>query len=136
MPKIDHHPSGARIRFYEQPHEYKLDDGRRLISATTDIKRSFPAFDSLTNSARYALKHGLNQQDVLDAWEDKRVTAANFGTEWFRKNRISTRDFEFDTIYVNGGNNLPNLRQDDESWKIRLIEAAFMQRMWDTGGNA
>ncbi|MDD4020074.1 MAG: DNA methyltransferase, partial [Kiritimatiellae bacterium] len=25
--------------------------------------------------------------------------------EWFQKNRISTRDFEFDTIYVNGSNN-------------------------------
>jgi adenine-specific DNA-methyltransferase len=30
--------------------------------------------------------------------------------EWFQKNRISTRDFEFDTIYVNGSNNLPNHR--------------------------
>ena len=81
MPKIDHRPTGARIRFYEQPHEYKLDDGRRLISATTYIKRFFPAFDSQTISARYALKHGLNQQDVLDAWEAKRMHAANFGTD-------------------------------------------------------
>ena len=42
--------------------------------------------------------------------------------EWFKKYRISTRDFEFDTIYVNGSNNLPNLKQDDENWKVRLIE--------------
>lgn len=35
--------------------------------------------------------------------------------EWFQKNRISTRDFEFDTIYVNGSNNLPNLKLDDEN---------------------
>jgi len=81
MPKTDHHPDGARIRFYEQPHEYKLDDGRRLISVTTYIKRFFPEFDSQTISARYALKHGLNQQDVLDAWEDKRNAAAAFGTD-------------------------------------------------------
>ena len=51
--------------------------------------------------------------------------------EWFQKNRISTRDFEFDTIYVNGSNNLPNLKQDDESWKVRLIEEEFMKRMWN-----
>lgn len=51
--------------------------------------------------------------------------------EWFQKNRISTRDFEFDTIYVNGSNNLPNLKRDDENWKVRLIEEAFMKRMWD-----
>ena len=51
--------------------------------------------------------------------------------EWFQKNRISTRDFEFDTIYVNGSNNLPNLKLDNENWKVRLIEEEFMKRMWD-----
>lgn len=55
--------------------------------------------------------------------------------EWFQKNRISPRDFEFDTIYVNGSNNLPNLKQDDENWKVRLIEEEFMKRMWN-GENA
>lgn len=52
--------------------------------------------------------------------------------EWFQKNRISTRDFEFDTIYVNGSNNLPNLKLDDENWKVRLIEEEFMKHMWAT----
>ena len=52
--------------------------------------------------------------------------------EW---NRISTRDFEFDTIYVNGSNNLPNLKLDDENWKVRLIEEEFMKHMWN-GENA
>ena len=54
--------------------------------------------------------------------------------EWFRKNRINPRDFEFDTIYVNGSNNLPNLKLDTENWKVRLIEKAFMKRMWDLEG--
>lgn len=53
---------------------------------------------------------------------------------WFQKNRMSTRDFEFDTIYVNGSNNLPNLKQDSEKWKVRLIEEEFMKRMWDIKG--
>ena len=52
--------------------------------------------------------------------------------EWFQKNRISTRDFEFDTIYVNGSNNLPNLALAEDTWKVRLIEEEFMKRMWDT----
>jgi len=51
--------------------------------------------------------------------------------EWFQKNRISTRDFEFDTIYVNGSNNLPNLALADDTWKVRLIEEEFMKRMWE-----
>jgi adenine-specific DNA-methyltransferase len=52
--------------------------------------------------------------------------------EWFSKNRIGPRGFEFDIVYVNGGNNLPNLRQEGENWKVRLIEEEFMCRMWDT----
>ncbi len=55
--------------------------------------------------------------------------------EWFQKNLISKRDFEFDTIYVNGSNNLSNLKQDDENWKVRLIEEEFMRRMWEVEGN-
>lgn len=51
--------------------------------------------------------------------------------EWFQKNRISTRDFEFDTIYVNGSNNLPNLKLEEDNWKVRLIEEEFMKCMWD-----
>ncbi len=50
--------------------------------------------------------------------------------EWFQRNRINARDFEFDTIYVNGSNNLPNLQQEGDTWKVRLIEEEFMKRMW------
>ncbi|MDY0281477.1 MAG: site-specific DNA-methyltransferase [Salinivirgaceae bacterium] len=53
--------------------------------------------------------------------------------EWFEKYRISTRDFEYDTIYVNGSNNLPNLKKDDENWKVRLIEEEFHKKMWEVG---
>lgn len=51
--------------------------------------------------------------------------------EWFKKYRLSTQDTEFDVIYVNGSNNLPNLRKGEETWKVRLIEEAFHQAMWD-----
>ncbi|PKL44159.1 MAG: site-specific DNA-methyltransferase [Candidatus Riflebacteria bacterium HGW-Riflebacteria-1] len=51
--------------------------------------------------------------------------------EWFKKNRISSRDFEFDLIYVNGSNNLPNLKLEGDNWKVRLIEEEFMTRMWE-----
>jgi len=50
--------------------------------------------------------------------------------EWFQRNRVNPRDFEFDTIYVNGSNNLPNLKLDEETWKVRLTEEEFMKRMW------
>ncbi len=51
--------------------------------------------------------------------------------EWFKKYRLSSQDTEFDLIYVNGSNNLPNLRRDDENWKVRLTEETFHKTMWD-----
>ena len=51
--------------------------------------------------------------------------------EWFQKQRVSPRDSEFDVIYVNGSNNLPNIRQKNEHWKVQLIEEIFHQKMWD-----
>ena len=51
--------------------------------------------------------------------------------EWFQKNCISTRDFGYDTIYVNGSNNLPNLKLNDKNLKVRLIEEEFTKRMWN-----
>ena len=50
---------------------------------------------------------------------------------WLENKRINARDLEFDTIYVNGSNNLPNIKRDTENWKVRLTEEEFMKRMWD-----
>ena len=51
--------------------------------------------------------------------------------EWLKKQRLSARDSKFDVIYVNGSNNLPNIRQENEHWKVQLIEEIFHQKMWD-----
>jgi adenine-specific DNA-methyltransferase len=50
---------------------------------------------------------------------------------YFTKNRLEIRDKEYDVIYVNGSNNLPNLLQAGERWKVRLIEEDFHRLMWE-----
>ncbi len=55
---------------------------------------------------------------VLDAWMKDRL-------------KISTKDFEFDLIYVNGDNNLENLKLPDDTWKVRLIEEDFHRLMFE-----
>lgn len=51
---------------------------------------------------------------------------------YFRKNRINPRESsEYDVIYVNGDNNLLNLRTDDEHWKVVRTETAFNDKMWE-----
>lgn len=81
-----------------------------------------------------ALANNGQQEKVLIVWRKLTGDLEKDNLmldEWFQKNRISTRDFEFDTIYVNGSNNLPNLQQAGDTWKVRLIEEEFMKRMWE-----
>lgn len=55
--------------------------------------------------------------------------------EWFKsKQGYSTKDSEFDLIYVNGTNNLENLKTPDDLWKVRLIEEDFFRLMFEDAG--
>jgi len=49
---------------------------------------------------------------------------------WFGKQGYSAKDSEFQLIFVNGSNNLENLKAFDDTWKVRLIEEAFQSRMY------
>ena len=50
--------------------------------------------------------------------------------EWF-KQCLTGRDAGFDVIYVNGSNNLLNLRRAGETWQVRLTEEHFHRAMWE-----
>ena len=49
---------------------------------------------------------------------------------WF-KQFLAGRDAGFDVIYVNGSNNLLNLRRAGETWQVRLTEEHFHRAMWE-----
>lgn len=50
---------------------------------------------------------------------------------YFQKYRINPRDREYDIIFVNGDNNLENLRLYDETWKVVMTEQEFNKQMWE-----
>jgi len=87
---------------------------RRVEGTTPDGRNTLIVWRKLT---------GNPEQDnlMLDSWMKDRL-------------KISTRDFEFDLIYVNGDNNLENLKLPDDTWKVRLIEEDFHRLMFDTEG--
>jgi adenine-specific DNA-methyltransferase len=68
---------------------------------------------------------------VLIIWRNTREVSSADLDAFFRKQDFNPRDAEFDVIYVNGDNNLENLRRPDETWKVRLIEEEFLSRMFD-----
>ena len=51
--------------------------------------------------------------------------------KWFEKQDYNTREGVDDVFYVNGDNNLENLRRLDQTWKVRLIEEEFKRLMFD-----
>lgn len=50
---------------------------------------------------------------------------------YFLKHRINPLDREYDVIFVNGDNNLENLRTDKEIWKVVMTETEFKRRMFE-----
>ena len=51
--------------------------------------------------------------------------------EWFTLQGYAARESEFALIYVNGGNNLENLKQPGDLRKVRLIEEDFHRLMFE-----
>ena len=54
--------------------------------------------------------------------------------EWFKNQPFSAKNSEIDLIYVNGGNNLENLKAPQDKWRVRLIEEAFHRLMFEQEG--
>ena len=50
---------------------------------------------------------------------------------FFAKKHVNPLDFEYKTIYVNGDNNLQNIKTEDENWKVILIESEMKKRMFE-----
>ena len=72
-------------------------------------------------------------QKVLIIWRivtDDILTSNAALDAYFMKYRINSQDNEFDIIYVNGDNNLENLRTDEENWKVKLTETEFKKQMF------
>lgn len=88
---------------------------RRVEGVTPDGRKTLIVWRNLTGN--------LEEDNlVLDTYMSEKL-------------KISTRDFEFDLIYVNGSNNLENLRMRDNNWKVRLIEVDFHRLMFEAEGS-
>ncbi|WP_211221683.1 site-specific DNA-methyltransferase [Spirosoma panaciterrae] len=71
----------------------------------------------------------LKGEKTLIIWRNQDQMNNSTLNEWLQKSSYNPRDSEFDRIYINGDNHLENLRRDDETWKVTLIEEEFSKRM-------
>lgn len=79
---------------------------------------------------RVVTGENLAGERILVLWRKVAETDSDALDTWFIKQGYNTQDMEFDTIYVNGDNNLENLRKDEATWKVRLTEEEFLRRMF------
>ena len=127
---------------FEDPFNYTLQIGQGSVGetrpVTVDLLETFNYLIGLRvrhiDSIRgFKVVEGASPQGerVLVIWRNTREISNADLDDFFQKQGYSTRDTEFDVIYVNGDNNLENLRRPDETWKVRLIEDDFKRLMFD-----
>ncbi len=73
-------------------------------------------------------------EKTLVIWRNTKEKTNEDLDEFFKKQKYNTLDFEFDLIFVNGDNNLENLKVAEDKWKVRMIEEEFKKRMFETAG--
>jgi len=71
-------------------------------------------------------------EKTLVIWRNAQEKSNEALDDFFKKQKYNTLDFEFDLIFVNGDNNLENLKVAEDKWKVRLIEEEFKKRMWES----
>lgn len=71
---------------------------------------------------------------VLVIWRNVADNPSDSLDSFFERQGYNTKDMEYDIVYVNGDNNLENLKKDEDTWKVRLIEEEFRRLMFDVEG--
>jgi adenine-specific DNA-methyltransferase len=130
------------IQSFRNPNQYKLKVERNgeTQSVRVDLPETFNWLLGLTVKHIDVIRgvrviDGKNPRGdrVLVLWRDVDAMDNDQLDQWFKKQKYNTREMEYDIFYVNGDNNLENLRRPDQTWKVRLIEEEFQRLMFDVG---
>jgi len=127
------------IDTFSTPFDYKLKIATSSVGetkeTTVDLVETFNYLLGLVVKRIELLKdylvvegQNLKKEKILIIWRDGQ--SSDELNEFFKKMDWSVYDREFDTIYVNGDNNLDNLRKDEDHFKVKLIEQEFKRLMF------
>jgi adenine-specific DNA-methyltransferase len=128
------------IEAFRNPDEYKLRVERngetQLVNV--DLVETFNWLLGMTvkhidviRGVRVVEGTAPNGDRVLVLWRNIDQMDNDALDKWFEKQDYNTREMVYDVFYVNGDNNLENLRRLDQTWKVRLIEEEFKRLMFD-----
>jgi adenine-specific DNA-methyltransferase len=146
MLDVESRSSLLNIRSFIHPFGYKLNISSGIVGetrpTTVDLIQTFNYLiglhvETIQSIRGFRVVTGKNPagERTLIIWRDLEEKSNADLEEFFRKQDYNPRDMEYDLVYVNGDNNLENIRRPDETWKVRLIEEEFVRLMFDTESN-
>ena len=127
------------IDTFSTPFNYKLKIATSSVGETQetaiDLVETFNYLLGLVVKRMEMIKdyiivegQNLKGDKILIIWRDGQSNEKL--NEFFKTMAWSSKDREFDIIYVNGDNNLDNLRKDEDHHKVKLIEQEFKKLMF------
>jgi len=128
------------IAAFEDPFNYYLNITRdnEMKATKVDMVETFNYLIGLVVESLKTIRgfrvvegHNLKEDRILVIWRNTQEKNNEDLNTFFQKMSYNTRDQEFDRIYVNGDNNLENLRTEEDKWKVVMIEEEFKKRMFD-----
>jgi len=138
---VESRDSLLNVDAFKNPFNYKLNITRNNESQETviDLVETFNYLIGLHVKTIQSIKGfkvitgitNKRDEETLVIWRNTEEKSNQDLNEFFTKMEFSTRDSEFQRIYVNGDNHLENLKTGDDNWKVVLIEEEFMKRMFD-----
>ena len=131
------------LKWFENPFEMTLKTTKdnELVETKVDMVETFNYLIGLNvetedwyQDDNICVVQGRTHREGLKTlviWRNCKAVNNDQLCMFFDKMDFRTRDTEFDLIYVNGDNTLPNLRRDEEHWKVVLTEEEFQKRMFE-----
>ena len=136
---VESQSSLLNIDNFTSPFNYKLKIATSSVGETKDtnidLVETFNYLLGLVVKRTELIKgylvvegQNLKGEKIIIIWRNGQSSEEL--NEFFEKMDWSVYDREFDTIYVNGDNNLANLKKDEDNFKVKLIEQEFKNLMF------
>jgi adenine-specific DNA-methyltransferase len=131
------------LKWFDNPFEMKLKTTKdnELVETKVDMVETFNYLIGLNvetedwyQDDNICVVQGKTHREGLKTlviWRNRNTVDNEKLCAFFDKMDFRTRDTEFDLIYVNGDNTLPNLKRDEDHWKVVLTEEEFAKRMFE-----
>ena len=144
MLDVETRDSLLNLQLFENPFAMTLKTTKdnELVETPVDMVETFNYLIGLNvetedwyKCENICVVQGYTHRDNLHTlviWRNCKEIDNEALNQFFERMDFRTRDSEFDLIYVNGDNTLPNLRRDEDNWKVVLIEEEFTKRMFET----